>query len=77
MFFGSALALRYSLSAARYGIVTSQKAILYSGPSTTYAHLGSITQAYEVIIKKESNDYFKIQTHDTIAWASKQDLTEI
>jgi tetratricopeptide (TPR) repeat protein len=74
---GNVLILKYSLSVTRYGVVTSQNASLYSGPSETYTNLGTIPQAYEVVIKKESDDYFKIQTRGKIAWASKQDVTEI
>jgi tetratricopeptide (TPR) repeat protein len=68
---GLLLVSKYSESSRVYGIVTTQQAPLYSGPGETYQTLGSLGQAHEVIIQRESDGYYKIKAAPLFGWIAK------
>jgi len=74
-FFGIILAVRYSLDARRYGVIVSSEAKLLSGPGDTFQVLQSIREAQEVIIKKETPNYYKVKIRRQLGWM-KRDFVE-
>lgn len=71
------LVLKYSINLRRYGVVISKQAILRAGPGDTYKILGELAQGDEVLITKQSDNFYKITTHGTIAWVSEKELEQI
>lgn len=75
--FGILLVVRYSVDARRYGIVVETEAPLRSGPGQTFKKLATLPEADEVIIKKESDHFYKVKTEGRIGWVSTQDVKKI
>jgi len=76
-FFGIILAARYNIEAQTYGIVTTGQAPLLSGPGTTYQTLMNLHQAQQVVIKKESDGYYKIRALKRTGWINKEHVGKI
>ncbi|MBD3231602.1 SH3 domain-containing protein [Candidatus Dependentiae bacterium] len=74
---GALLVIKYNLENKIYGVVVSQKAILFSGPSKNFPILGSISQASEVEIQKSSDGFYKIKFNKAFGWVSKKDVGKI
>jgi len=73
---GSMLAMKYGLNARRYGVILNKTSLL-SGPGNAYQVLGELSEAQEVIIKKQSGDYCKVTIHNQIGWIACKDLEKI
>ncbi len=74
---GSLLVIRYSLYYKHRGVVVSKKAILLSGPGKTFQKLGSLPEASEVLIQKESDKFYKIKFYKQIGWVNQNDVGKI
>ena len=68
---GLLLVSKYSMNFKVHAVVTSQQAILYSGPGTTYHVLGTLGQADEVVVQRESDGYYKIKASPLFGWVVK------
>lgn len=81
-FFGIMLIVRYSFEARTYGVVIKDTA-LRSGPSDTFQELQQLPAAQEIVIKKESGDYYKavptatIKALKRVGWIHKKDIEKI
>lgn len=76
-FFGILLVIRYSLDARRHAVVVSPQSRLLSGPGETFQMLMPLGAAQEVIIKKETADYYKVKALKRIGWINKNDIQEV
>jgi len=70
---GSVLAMKYGLNSRHYGVVLNQASLL-SGPGPAYQILGSLEQAEEVSVQKQSGDYCKIHVNSQIGWVACKDI---
>lgn len=68
---GLLLVSKYSMNFKVHAVVTSQQSILYSGPGTTYHELGTLGQADEVVIQRESDGYYKVKASPLFGWIIK------
>lgn len=75
--FGGALALKYSLHKGRYGVVIKNSSELLSGPDEKFSILGQVPEALEVVIKKNSDGFYKIKFNGKIGWIKAEDLIEV
>jgi len=64
-FFGIILVVRYSFESKIYGVVIEKQVPILSGPGETFQKIMQLYQAQEVVIKKESGDYYKIKALNT------------
>jgi tetratricopeptide (TPR) repeat protein len=69
---GSLLVLKYSFNFRTFGVVVSQKVSLFSGPGENYQRLGTLPEAQELVIQRESDDYYKIKIGRQIGWVNKK-----
>jgi tetratricopeptide (TPR) repeat protein len=60
-----------------YGVVVSKKITFFSGPGETYQVLGELLEAQEVLIEKESGDFYKISLDSHVGWLSKKSIEKI
>ena len=70
---GSILAMKYGLNSRNYGVVF-EKTSLLSGPGQAYQILGSLEQAEEIIVQKQSGDYCKINVNSQIGWVACKNI---
>ena len=75
--FGTLLTIRYSLKLIRYGVVIGQEVPVLSGPSESFSELTKLPEALEVIIKKKSDEYYKIKFAERFGWIKAKDIVEI
>lgn len=73
-FFGIILVVRYSFEARTYGVVIKPQAAMISGPGKTFQTLQQLPQAIEVMVKKESGEYYKIKALKRLGWIHKNDI---
>lgn len=76
-FFGILLVVRYSFESRMYGVVVRERTPLLSGPAETFQTLQQIPEAKEVIIKKESGDYYKVKVFKRVGWVLKKNVEKI
>jgi len=76
-FFGIILVVRYSFESKIYGIVVEKQAPVLSGPGKTFQTIMQIYQAEEVVIKKESGDYYKIKALKSAGWIDKKYVEKV
>ena len=77
-FFGIILVARYSIDSRMYAVVVStQKANLLSGPGNTFQTIMQLNPAQEVIIKKDSKEYYKVKAVNRTGWISKRNVEKI
>jgi tetratricopeptide (TPR) repeat protein len=76
-FFGSLLALKYSFDLRKYGVIVQTSASIRSGPGDDYQKLGTLGEGTEVIINKQSDQFYKITHQGQIGWVSNKDLEPI
>lgn len=55
-------------------IVIDNKALVYTGPSTTYQQVGKLIEGCEVLIDRQRQDFYKIRAHDQIGWVERKSL---
>lgn len=75
--FGISLVLRHSYDLSRYGIVTTPKTVLWSGPSKNFQQLGFIFQGSEVLVNKKTDNFFKVKFNGQVGWVNDDDIKEI
>jgi tetratricopeptide (TPR) repeat protein len=71
---GILLVSKYSMTYKVYGVVTARQATLYSGPGETYQTLGTLREASEVTILRESDGYCKIRTPINFGWVDRKTI---
>ncbi len=76
-FFGSLLALKYSFDLRKYGIIVQATATIRSGPGDDYQKLGTLNEGTEVILNRQSDQFYKITHQNQIGWVSNKDLEPI
>ena len=76
-FFGIILITRYSFDIRTYGVIVNHNAQLLCGPGVTFQTLLPLPQAKEVIIKKETKDFFKIKVDRRLGWIAKKNVEKI
>jgi tetratricopeptide (TPR) repeat protein len=74
---GMIIVIRYSLEARIYGVVINRQTALLSGPGSNFQTLQQIPEAQQVIIKKESGEYYKIKVYKRIGWTHQKDIEKI
>ena len=71
---GGLLLYRHIHATRLRGIVIESKAILYSGPSTTYQQIGFLPEGLTVNIERQRQDFYKIRTKGQFGWVAHKDL---
>ena len=74
---GVVLITKYMYDARTYGVIVAKEASLISGPDSTFPLLGKVLEAQEVIIKKETGNYFKIKIGGFIGWVERKAIKKI
>jgi tetratricopeptide (TPR) repeat protein len=75
--FGILLVVRYSIHCQNKGIVINTQALLRSGPGNTFQVITPLSEAEEVVIRLESDDYYKVKRLDQIGWVQKSNIEKI
>lgn len=68
------LVSKYSMAYSTYGVVTAKQVSLYSGPGESYQALGTLCEAQEVVIQRESDGYYKIKATPLFGWVNKNSV---
>ncbi len=71
------LLIKYSLENKRMGVITSKQASIFSGPGKQFSVLDKLPEIAEVIITKESGNYYKINFDDKVGWINRESIEEI
>lgn len=74
---GGTLVIRYNLDHKTFGIITSKKASMFSGPNTNFQELGIIPEASEIEIQKASSGFYKIKFNKSLGWVNKKEVGKI
>ncbi len=74
---GGALAVKYSMSWYTYGLVVVSKAELLSGPDQSYQVLGKVYEGQNGLIKKQTQDFYKVKVGKKIGWIRKEFFEKI
>ena len=74
---GIVLAIKYTYVARKYGVVVAKQSKLLSGPAESFQVLGVLPEAKEVLIKKDSDGFYKIKVNGQIGWASSGEVEAI
>lgn len=69
---GMLLAIRYNFDLRQHGIVVTQHAAVYSGPGDNYQKLTTFTETNQVLIKGESDGFYKVKQKGVIGWLDKK-----
>ena len=75
--FGIILVVRYSFEARTYGVVVGRPAQLLSGPGKTFQTLQQLPKAQELIINKESGEYYKVKALRRVGWVHKKGIEKV
>lgn len=75
--FGAILIIRYVSESRIYGVIIKREAPLLSGPSVTFRPLLQLHETEEVIVTKESDEYYKVKAQKRIGWVSKENVEKI
>jgi uncharacterized protein YraI len=54
--------------------VIAPKAVLYSGPSTTYQQIGVLPEGLNVRIERQRQDFYKIRAKGQFGWVEHTTL---
>lgn len=73
----SMLALKYSLFQTETAIVINKNCPFFSGPGKNFALLGHLPEAQEIVIIKESGDYYKVRIAQYTGWVEKIDAQKV
>jgi len=74
---GFLMVLRYGYSAKHCGVVVNSKSELLSGPSSFFQPIGYLSEADEVVFKKESGDFIKVKAKKMVGWIKKDFVKKI
>lgn len=70
----SLLAVKYSLNNKTYGVIIATQATMFSGPGSSFSALGQLPEASEVVILRQSGDFYKIRHARKLGWITQQDI---
>jgi hypothetical protein len=71
------LVSKYIMISKIYGVVVSGQAKLFSGPGKTYQELGKIREGQEGVIKKKSEDFYKVNVGGKSGWVNKDSVESL
>lgn len=71
---GGLLLYRHIQANCLRGVVIVPKAILYSGPSTTYQKIGELPEGLAVRIERQRQDFYKVRTKGQFGWVAHTTL---
>ena len=71
---GGLLLYRHIQATQLRGVVIVPKAILYSGPSTTYQKIGELPEGLAVRIERQRQDFYKIRTKGQFGWVAHKTI---
>lgn len=74
---GTLLVVKYSLYYRQKGVIVTKTAILLSGPGNTFQKLGNLSEASEILIQKESGDFYKIKYNGQSGWVNHKEIEKI
>jgi hypothetical protein len=74
---GTLLVIKYSLYYRHHGVVVAKKAVLLSGPGKSFQELGGLSEAAEVLIQKESDDFYKVKFGRQGGWVNQKEIEKI
>lgn len=70
-FFGIILAARHNIESRTYGVITNRSTPMRSGPGESFQTLINLNQAQEVVIQKESGNFYKVKIFWQTGWIDK------
>ena len=71
------LTAKYVFLSRDYAVVVSKQTPLLTGPGETYQVLKNLSEVQEVVIQKESGDYYKIKVAGVVGWVQKKNIEKI
>lgn len=74
---GAIIALKYSLSLCEKAVVVDKQAVVFSGPNKTYQEIGTLPQAAEIIVKKDTGAFCKIRRKGLVGWVESKTIEKI
>lgn len=74
---GFMLAAKYGLRLRTKAVVVAQKAIVRSGPGESFQQIMTLKEGEEGIIKKTTQDYYKVLFHGNLGWVSSEDVEKV
>ncbi|KKQ49748.1 MAG: hypothetical protein US69_C0002G0023 [candidate division TM6 bacterium GW2011_GWF2_38_10] len=69
---GMLLVVRYNFDLRQHGVVVTNSVVLYSGPGDNYQKLTTLTETNQVLIKGESDGFYKVKQKGIIGWLDKK-----